>query len=100
MTSSRRTCCCDDATIRTTGTLDPDIVARLHRLAAERGSSFKATINATLRAGLDAGDARSKPYRELTRNLGLQPGIDLTKALRLAAELEDEGTVRKLELRK
>jgi hypothetical protein len=34
----------------------------------------------------------------VTRSLGLQPGIDLTKALRLAAELEDEATVRKLEL--
>ena len=86
--------------MRTTVTLDPDIAARLHRLAAERGSSFKATINATLRAGLDAGDASSKPYRELTRNLGLQPGIDLTKAHCMAAELEDEETGRKLELRK
>ena len=86
--------------MRTTVTLEPDVAARLHRLAAERGSSFKAAINATLRAGLDAGDAGSKPYREVTHNLGLQPGIDLTKALRLAAELEDEETVRKLELRK
>jgi len=94
------TCCCYDASVRTTVTLEPDIAARLNRLAVERGTSFKATINATLRAGLDAGDAGSKPYREVTRNLGLQPGIDLTKALRLAAELEDEETVRKLELRK
>jgi len=30
----------------------------------------------------------------------LQPGIDLTKALARAAELEDEETIRKLDLRK
>ena len=57
-------------------------------------------MNATLRAGLDAGRTAAKPYREVTRSLGVQPGIDLTKALRLAAALEDEETVRKLELRK
>ena len=86
--------------MRTTVTLDPDIAARLSVLAAERGTSFKATINATLRAGLEAGSAATRPYREVTRNLGVQPGMDLTKALRMAAELEDEETMRKLELRK
>jgi hypothetical protein len=40
------------------------------------------------------------PYREVTRSLGVQPGIDLTKALRPATELEDDETLRKLELRK
>jgi hypothetical protein len=86
--------------VRTTVTLDPDIAARLNKLAAERGTSFKATINATLRAGLVAGSVAGKPYRESTRKLGVRAGIDLTKALQLAAELEDEETVRKLQLRK
>jgi pheromone shutdown protein TraB len=86
--------------VRTTITLEPDIAARLHRLASERGTSFKTTVNSTLRAGLDAGNAAAKPYREMTRSLGVQPGVDLTKALRIAAELEDEETVRKIELRK
>jgi hypothetical protein len=86
--------------MRTTVTLDPDIAARLNKLAEERGTSFKATINATLRAGLEAGEVGSKRYREVTRSLGVQPGIDLTKALRLAGQLEDEETLHKLELRK
>ncbi len=86
--------------MRTTVTLDPDVAARLQRLALERGTTFKATINATLRAGLEASGGAPRPYREATRDLGVQPGVDLTKALRLAAELEDEETVRKLELRK
>lgn len=86
--------------MRTTVTLDPDIAARLQRLAVERGTSFKATINATLRAGLEARGGGGRPYREVTQSLGVQPGIDLTKALRLATELEDDETLRKLELRK
>lgn len=92
--------CCYDAFMRTTVTLEPDVVAGLNRLATERGTSFKATINATLRAGLEAGNTASKPYREVTRNLGVQPGVDLTKAHRLATEVEDEGTIRELESRK
>jgi hypothetical protein len=86
--------------MRTTVTLDADIAARLHRLAVERGTTFRATINATLRAGLEAGGAAARPYREATRSLGVKPGVDLTKALRLAAELEDEETIRELLLRK
>ena len=86
--------------MRTTVTLDPDIAARLDELAAERGASFKATINATLRAGLEAGRASQQPYREVTRSLGVRPDVDLTKALQTATELEDEETIRKLELRK
>jgi hypothetical protein len=86
--------------MRTTVTLDPDVAARLQKLASERGTSFKATINATLRAGLEAGSPAAKPYREVARTLGVQPGIDLTKALWIAQELEDQETQRKLELRK
>lgn len=86
--------------MRTTVTLDPDVAARLRRLAAERGASFKATLNAALRAGLDAGRSSGQQFEEHTTDLGILPGIDLTKALRLASELEDEATIRKLELRK
>lgn len=86
--------------MRTTVTLDPDIAARLDQLAVERGTSFKATINATLRAGLEAGRTGDQPYQEVTQSLGARPGVDLTKALQTATELEDAETVRKLELRK
>ncbi len=86
--------------MRTTLTLDPDIAVRLRRLARERGTSFKATVNATLRAGLEADATTARPYREQTRRLGIQPGVDLTKALEVAATLEAEETIRKLELRK
>lgn len=89
-----------DASMRTTVTLDPDLAATLRRIAQERGISFKEALNTALRAGLaqQAGPARS--YRVRARRLGLRPGVDLDRALRLAAALEDEEIVRKLELRK
>lgn len=80
-------------------TIDPDLAAKLRRIARERGISFKEALNTALRAGTGApGTAR--PYRLRARRLGLRPGIDLDKALHLAAALEDEETIRKLELRK
>jgi len=86
--------------MRTTVTLEPDVAARLNKLATERGVTFKAAINATLRAGLETDSGKARPYREVTRTLGAQPGIDLTKALLIASDFEDEEVVRKLELRK
>lgn len=86
--------------MRTTITLEPDIEARLRRLAAERGTSFKSTVNATLRAGLEAELRTGRPYREVARRLGAQPGVDLTKALAVASALEDDETVRELEARR
>ncbi|MDQ3991474.1 MAG: ribbon-helix-helix protein, CopG family [Actinomycetota bacterium] len=85
--------------MRTTVAIDPDLEARLREMARERGISFKEALNTALRAGLAArSDAR--PYRLRPRPMGLRPGIDLDRALRLASALEDEETVRKLEQRK
>jgi len=86
--------------MRTTVTLDPDLAAKLRRVAQERGVSFKDALNAMLRLGLGSDSAPSRPYRVPVRRMGLRPGVDLDKALRLSAALEDEETVRKLELRK
>lgn len=81
-------------------TIDPDLAAKLRRLAQERGIPFKEALNAVLRAGLGAEAGAARPYRLRARRLGLRPGIELDRALRLASALEDEETVRKLELRK
>lgn len=87
-------------TVRTTVTLEPDLAARLRQLSRERNISFKDAINTAVRAGLAAEKAVASPYRERTRALGLLPGVDLTKALQLAAALEDDETIRQLEARK
>lgn len=86
--------------MRTTITLDPDVAARLRSLARERGITFKAAVNSVLRRGLSEGEESARPFRLETRSLGLRPGVDLDRALALAAQLEDEETIRKLELRK
>jgi hypothetical protein len=86
--------------MRTTVTLDPDVEAKLKATMRERDVSFKAALNDAVRAGLDRGPRESKRYRMPTAPMGLQPGVDLDKAHRLAGELEDEEIVRKLELGK
>lgn len=85
--------------MRTTVRIDPDLAVRLRKLAQERGISFKEALNGALRSGMGRSE-RSRPYRMPARALGMRAGIDLDKALRLAAELEDEETIRRLELRK
>ena len=72
----------------------------MRALARERGVSFEEALNSTLRRGLTSGGGSPQPYRLASRRLGLRPGVDLEHALRLAGELEDAETVRKLELRK
>ncbi len=87
--------------MRTTVTLDPDLMEKLRTVARERGVSFREALNTALRRGLTSGSAGSPgPYRLPSRPLGLRPGVDLEHALRLAADLEDSELARKLELRK
>ena len=86
--------------MRTTVTLDPDVAAKLKETARERGISFKEALNTNVRRGLESETVAAKPYRLPTRRLGVRSGIDLDKALGLAADLEDAEIRRKLDLRK
>jgi hypothetical protein len=84
--------------MRTTVTLDDDLVATLKWRALERGVPFKQVLNEAIRAGIADRGRSGRPYRmKPARALRLQPGIDMHKALQLAAELEDEEIMRKLE---
>ena len=86
--------------MRTTVTLDPDVAAKLKQLSRDRGVSFKEALNSSVRRGLSSAEAARRPYRVPARRLGVRPGVDLERALRLAGELEDAETLRKLALRK
>ncbi|MFD3703369.1 antitoxin [Nocardia sp. NPDC058658] len=84
--------------MRTTVTLDPDVAALIAKRMRETGASFKKALNDAVRAALSSRPTRTE-VRLPTRNLGA-PTVDLDKALQLAASLEDEEIVRKLEMRK
>ncbi len=86
--------------MRTTVTLEPDLVAQLKERAAQQGVPFKDVLNRTLRAGLAQGAGQPSEFHQRTAPLGLRPGLDLDRAGRLADELEDAERLRKLELRK
>lgn len=86
--------------MRTTVTLDPDIGARLRKLAHERDVSFKEVLNTTLRAGLMAEQPQSRRFVVQARSLGTRPGIELSRALRLVDQMEDAAVAHKLVLGK
>lgn len=74
--------------MRTTVTLDPDVEALIKRAMRERSLTFKQALNEAVRAGATAGTPR--PETSLpTADMG-EPLVDVTKALRLAGELEDQ----------
>jgi Ribbon-helix-helix protein, copG family len=86
--------------MRTTLTLDDDVAARLRQLARQTGRPFKQVVNDALRAGLTPGSPGRAAPMTPTFDLGLLPGVELIRARQLAAELDDQETIRKLELRK
>ena len=85
--------------MRSTVTLDDDVAQQIKTLMRERGAGFKETINDLLRRGLQSTSA-PEPYEAPTFRSGVRQGVDLTKALSIAAQLEDDEFVRKVELGK
>ena len=79
--------------MRTTLTIDDDLIQALKDLAHQRGISFKVLVNETLRRGLSAGEqprASAEPFRVRSAPRGFRPGIDPMKLNQLADELETE----------
>ncbi len=79
--------------MRTTITLDPDVEDLIKRAMEERGMSFKQAVNEAIRAGF--APRRASPTTFPTYRMGT-PLVDITKALRLAGELEDQELVSRL----
>lgn len=88
--------------MRTTLTLDPDLARALRQRAHDANRSFKDVVNEAIRAGLTRGPRpRRHAYSVKARHLGgVRAGVDLDKALQIAAALEDTEIARKLEMRK
>lgn len=80
--------------MRTTITLDPDTRLLIERAMRTRGLSFKQAVNEAIRAGLAPAPPRQT---QITKPQTLGPArVEITHALRLAGELEDEALVRRL----
>jgi hypothetical protein len=85
--------------MRTTVTLDSDVEALLRNAMRERGEPFKQVLNAAIRQGLSGPKRKPvKRFKQRTFDMG-PPLVDLTKALSLAAELEDAETVIRMSQR-
>lgn len=88
--------------MRTTLTLDDRIAKALKTLAHRTGKPFKEVVNETLQKGLTAAETRKpRAYRLRPISLGGPlPEVNLDKALRLSAAIEDDEIARELDLRK
>ncbi|HET7711133.1 MAG TPA: DUF2191 domain-containing protein [Thermoanaerobaculia bacterium] len=90
--------------MRTTLTLDDALARELREIAHRSGKPFKHVVNEAIRRGLHASRPSrppARPYRvEPVSMGGPLPGIRLDKALRLSDALEDDETVREIEMRK
>ena len=84
--------------MRTTLTIDDGLLRQLRQKALDSGKPFKQVVNETLRAGLAQPAPRPRqPYRCPTFSVGaLAPGVDLSKATLLAAQLDDDALIDKL----
>ena len=88
--------------MRTTLTLNDELADALKRRAFESGKSFKAVVNEVISLGLAAEPdkpVRRRKFRTPQASLG-DPNRDLTKAMAVAADLENEALAEKLNLRK
>jgi hypothetical protein len=76
--------------MRTTLTLDPDVVRLLDDAVHRERRSIKQVVNDALRRGLATRRPPRQPYRVKVHHSALRPGLDLTGFNKLADELEDE----------
>jgi hypothetical protein len=76
--------------IRTTVTLDEDVIERVKAESRSRGASFKETLNDLLRVALAtrAAKPKRKPFKIKTYHMGVIPGLNYDKTEDLLEYLE------------
>lgn len=79
-----------DAAVRTTLTIDDDLVARLKEEMHRRRVTFREVVNSALRVGLLGPRRPRKAFKVKTYASRLRPGFDAAGFNALADELEDE----------
>ena len=85
--------------MRVTLNIADDILAKLRRQSRVRKKSLNDIANETLRAGLAAEHGTQPPrrYRQRVFALG-EPNVEVDRALRIAAGLEDAEKVREKDI--
>jgi SOS response regulatory protein OraA/RecX len=78
--------------MRTTLSLDEDVLARARALAARLKIPFKTVVNEALRAGLRETEkpAKQRRYRTIPKAMGLRPGFSYDNVQELLAQAEGE----------
>ncbi len=78
--------------MRTTLSIDDDVMERTRALAAKLRAPFKTVLNETLRAGLDRVEqaATQRPYKTKPHTMGLRQGRNLDNIQELLAQIEGE----------
>lgn len=81
--------------MRTTVTLEADVLRQLRREMHRTRRSFKDALNSAVRAGLarSGGAPPSEPFVVKARPMGLRAGIDPAGLNRLADELETDAVL-------
>jgi hypothetical protein len=83
--------------MQTVVNLDPDVEQRLRQEARDRNVDFDRVLNEAVRSGLAAAATKGRRFVQKTYSMG-SDHLDLTHALALADELEDQETIRKMRL--
>jgi tryptophan synthase alpha subunit len=78
--------------MRTTLSLDDDVIQKAKKAALKSGKPFRQVVNAALRAGLDiiAEPAEATPYITKAHNMSLKSGRNLDNVQELLAHIEGE----------
>lgn len=88
--------------MRTTLTIDDQVMQELREVALRRRKPMKMVLNEALRQGLRQLRQPVSPrkYKSAVFSLGHPPAVNLDKALTLASALEDDEVSRELAERK
>jgi len=78
--------------MRTTLSIDDDVMERARDVAAKLSTPFKTIVNEALRAGLDQVEqpAKQRRYKTKPHKMGLRHGHNLDNIQELLAQIEGE----------
>ncbi len=78
--------------MRTTITIEDDVIQKARRVSAKLKRPFRSVVNTALRIGLEKTEssARNKPYKTNPHPMGLKPGYNIDNIQELLEQIEDE----------